>query len=117
MKPVNLITRLIRPTLINSFMIKKLEIDLRHINYGMDSEKSYARKPRSSFGENDIVEFFESLNGLEATPSYDDNWEYFVVDKPFFEKKKRYRIVFCIDLNEPGTCGIITLFQVKRGNQ
>ncbi len=51
--------------------------------------------------------------GFEA----DGHWEYFIVDKPFFEKKKKYRMVFCVDRNRPSITGIITFFQIKRGDK
>ncbi len=114
MKPENLVTHSIRPTWINSYQIKKIEVDLRHINYGLDQIKGYGNKARSYFTIEDIVLFFESLNNLEVSPEKDEDWEYFVVDKFFFDKRNKYRIVFCIDKKSPHVSGIITLFQVKR---
>ncbi len=46
MKPADLILRSIRPTIINSFVIKQIELDLKHINYGLDPKKGYGRKAR-----------------------------------------------------------------------
>ncbi len=117
MKPADLILRSIRPTIINSYVIEKIEIDLKHVNYGLDHKKGYGRKARSSFEAEDIIRFFESLNGLEVGFEAEDQWEYFIVDKPFFEKRKKYRMVFCIDRNEPSITGIITFFQIKRGDK
>jgi hypothetical protein len=59
--------------------------------------KGYGHKVRSSFEAEDIILFYESLNGLEIGFEADGHWEYFIVDKPFFEKRKKYRMVFCID--------------------
>ena len=117
MKPTDLILRSIRPTIINSYVIEKVEIDLKHINYGLTPEKGYGRKARSCFEAEDIIRFFESLNGLEVGFEIEDHWEYFIVDKPFLERKKKYRMVFCIDRREPNITGIITFFQVKRGDK
>ncbi len=114
MTPSDLSKRLGRPTLINSYVIEKIEIDLAHINYGLDTKKGYGRKARSTFVAEDIVKFFESLNGLEIEIEVDENWEYFIVDKPFFEKNKMHRMVFCIDRNVPIVAGVITVFQIKR---
>jgi len=116
MKPNNLTNRSIRPTTINSYLIEKIEVDLKHINHGLDPKKGYGSKARSTFGMNEVAQFFESLDGLEASSEIDGNWEYFVVDKPFFEKKKKYRMVFCIDLREPNVSGVITFFEIKRGD-
>jgi hypothetical protein len=66
MKPADLILRSISPTIINSYVIEKIEIDLKHVNYGLDPEKGYGRKARSSFEAEDIIRFFESLSGLEV---------------------------------------------------
>lgn len=114
MKPVDLVICSIRPTLVNSYLIKTIEVDLKHINYGLDRIKGYGKKARSNFNIDDIVLFFESLNNLEINADQDENWEYFVVDKAFLGKKKKYRMVFCIDKRSPHVSGIITFFQVKR---
>ena len=116
MKPEDLVTCSIRPTWINSYQVKKIEVDLRHINYGLDRVKGYGNKARSNFTIEDIVLFFESLNHLEINSNRDGDWEYIVIDKVFFERKKKYRIVFCINKKSPHTSGIITLFQVRRSN-
>lgn len=62
MKPVDLVICSIRPTLVNSYLIKTIEVDLKHINYGLDRIKGYGKKARSNFNIDDIVLFFESLN-------------------------------------------------------
>ena len=117
MKPANLVLCSIRPTSINSYLVEKIEIDLKHINYGLDSKKGYGQKARSNFKAEDIIKFFEALNGLEADFEADGYWHYFIVDKLFFKEKKKYRMVFCIDRREPSITGIITFFQIKRGNK
>jgi hypothetical protein len=117
MKPADLILRSVRPTIINSYVIEQIEIDMKHVNYGLDPKKGYGRKARSSFEAEDLIRFFESLNGLEVGSETDGEWEYFIVEKPFFDKKKKYRMVFCIDRKWPSTTGIITFFQIKRGDK
>ena len=46
MRPADLILRSIRPTTINSYLIEKVEIDLKHVNYGLDPKKGYCGKAR-----------------------------------------------------------------------
>jgi hypothetical protein len=58
MKPADLILRSIRPTIINSYVIEKVEIDLKHVNYGLDPKKGYGGKARSNFEAEDLVRFF-----------------------------------------------------------
>ncbi|MBI2519215.1 MAG: hypothetical protein HYV97_02310 [Bdellovibrio sp.] len=115
MKPTDLVHCPIRPTHINSYLIKAIEVDLRHINYGLSRTKGYGKKARSHFKIEDVISFFESLNFLEINSENDGDWEYFVVDKVFFDQKKKYRIVFCIDQKKPEAGGVITLFEIKRG--
>jgi hypothetical protein len=114
MKPTELLICSIRPTQINSYTITKIEVDLRHINYGLTKQRGYGKKARSNFKIEDIITFFESLNNIEVESERDDAWEYFVVDKVFFDQRKKYRIVFCINQNSPLSGGIITFFQVQR---
>ncbi len=83
MTPVDLIFFSIRPTWINSYYIKKIEVDLRHINFGLDQHKGYGKKARSHFTVEDIALFFESLDNFEINIEKDGDWEYFVVDKSF----------------------------------
>jgi hypothetical protein len=116
MKPEDLVICLINPTWIKSYQVKRIEVDLRHINYGLDRFKGYGNKARSNFTIEDVVIFFESLNHLEINSDRDGDWEYFVIDKVFFEKNNKYRMVFCINKKSPHTSGIITLFKVKRSS-
>ncbi len=39
----------IKPTLINDYLIEMIEVDLRHVNFGLDSERRYRLKARSNF--------------------------------------------------------------------
>lgn len=115
MKPINLKIQKIRKTKINDYVVTRLEIDLKHINYGLDKNREYQKKKRSHFTSSRVAKFFESLDGLELDVESDDLYDYFVVDQNFFVDQKNYRIVFCIKRDEPGTSGVITLFQINKG--
>ena len=115
MKPNDLINKKVSPTRINKYVISHIEVDLKHINYGLDKDKGYGIKARTHFKIEDIVVFFESLYQLEIEPETDENWEYYIVTKKFFGLKKKFRMVFCIDKEKPNTSGVITLFEVTRG--
>ncbi len=67
MKPADLVLCSIRPTWINSYQIKKIEVDLRHINYGLDQVKGDGSKARSNFTIEDIILFFDPLTILKST--------------------------------------------------
>jgi len=41
LKPENLISKSIKETRINDYVINQVEIDLKHINYGLDDNKNY----------------------------------------------------------------------------
>lgn len=114
MKPEGLIKCIIRPTRINAYVIRKLEVDLRHINFGLGLEKDYRHNARSAFSVEDVINAFESMDGTESVSKQDQGWEYFVVSKQFFGKKYKYRIVFCINLKQTDTAGVITLFRLRR---
>jgi hypothetical protein len=117
MKPESLTKCLINPTWINSYLIKKLEVDLKHINFGLDFSKGYAKNNRSNFTIEEIAQFFESLDQIEMNSELEAEWEYFVIDKKFFNKNKKYRIVFCIDKRQPDVSGIITFYRIKRSSK
>lgn len=114
MKPDDLKSRRIKDTQINDYVINRLEIDLRHINYGLDENKNYHKKRRSSLSIENICEFFESLNEIELDFQSDDKFDYFMVEKLFFIPPKKYRMVFCIEKSLPSTSGIITMFQINK---
>tara|TARA_Y100000590_G_scaffold441325_1_gene567837 strand:+ start:185 stop:556 length:372 start_codon:yes stop_codon:yes gene_type:complete len=116
-KPKDLKKQKIKNTRINDYEVTLLEIDLIHINYGLGSDHKYRSKKRSSITVNMVSKFFESLDGMEIEAEKDDLFDYFVVDKNFFEQMKRYRMVFCIERSESSTCGVITMFQIKKEKQ
>ena len=115
MKPKHLKIKRIKPTRINDYRITTLEIDLKHINYGLTKSKSgYQTKKRSNFSTDDVADFFQSLNGIELEFDSDDRYDYFVVERNYFDTSQRYRMVFCIERNRVSTSGIITLFRIER---
>lgn len=117
MKPHGLVRCSINPTWINYYFIREIEVDLRHINYGLDHVKVYSEFPRSDFQIGDIQIFFESLSYLAFVPDKVEDWEYFVTEKRFFDKNKIHKIVFCINQTQPHVAGIITLFRLKRSRR
>lgn len=115
MKPENLVKINIRITKINDYVIKKLEIDLTHVNYGLNKKKELNTKPRSHFTVRDVVSIFESLDGIIFEPESDDEYEYFMIDRVFTIHKKKLKLVFCIEILTPDTAGVITLYVLKKG--
>lgn len=115
MKPENLTKINISTTKINGYAIKKLEIDLTHINYGLNKKKELNTKPRSHFTVQDVVSIFESLDGVIFEPERDEEYEYFMIDRVFTIHKKKLKLVFCIEILTPDTAGVITLYVLKKG--
>ncbi len=116
MKPVELIKSRINPTKINDYIISVIEVDLKHINYGLDIERQYNKKQRSHFKIEEIISFFESLHLSEINSNEDENWEYFAINKTFY-KNKKFRMVFCIDRLSPNISGVITFFEITRSKK
>lgn len=116
MKPTELIKSKIKPTKINDFVVTVIEVDLKHINHGLDKEGKYNKKQRSQFKIEEIVGFFESLHNSELESDEDEHWEYFVINKTFF-KDKKFRMVFCIDRLAPNFSGVITFFEITRSKK
>lgn len=114
MKPDNLSEVHINTTKINDYAIKKLEIDLIHINYGLNKKKELNTKPRSNFTVQDVVSIFESLDGVVFEPERDEEYEYFIIDRVFTIHKKKLKLVFCIEIITPDTAGVITLYVMKK---
>jgi len=112
MKPKELEKIKIRPTLINDYLITQIEVDLLHINHGLDKSKNYKKKARSHFTIRDVASLFESLTGTELVPSTHDGYEYFVVENNFFNDDRLYRMIFCIEQKNNATSGIITFYRI-----
>ncbi len=96
-KPNDITIKKIKKTKINDYVIDLLEIDLKHINYGLNKNKEYAKRTRSSFSIIEVAKFFLSLDGIELDFDSDDTYDYFVVEKSYFSKLQTYRMVFCIE--------------------
>lgn len=113
MKPTNLSLVTIPPVDIGLTKITKLEIDMFHVNYGIDKEtKIYQKKARSNFTEIEIANIFSSFDGFFLSPSgKKDNFLYFA--NQIEHMKKNYMIVFCVDKNATQAAGIITLYKIK----
>ena len=57
MKPAELKIKRINKTRINAYIISTLEIDLKHINYGLTRNKGYGKKKRSNFSVDEVAIF------------------------------------------------------------
>lgn len=113
MKPTNLAIVTIPPVNIGIILINTLEIDLTHVNYGLDSNtKKYASKARSNFSEIEIANIFGSLDGFFLSPSgKKDDYLYFAYEIKY--QKKNHMLVFCVSKNSIHTAGIISLYKIK----
>jgi hypothetical protein len=112
MKPKNLTFVKIEPVNIGIALIKNLEIDLDHINHGLDiSKRAYNKKARSSFTEIEIAHIFNQLDGFNLNPSGKiEKYLYFAQEIDFEENN--FFLVFCINTNAQQTAGIITLYRI-----
>jgi len=54
------------------------------------------------------------LDGVGLIPDSDDLFDYFIVEKHFFQDNQNYKMVFCIERSNPKKSGIITFFQIKK---
>lgn len=114
MKPSNLSIIEITPINIGLTVIKKLEIDLCHINYGLNEiTKDYNKKARSNFTELEVTYIFNTLDGFFLSPSgIHETYMYFAQEIDYL--KKDYLLVFCIDKKSIHTAGVITLYKIKK---
>lgn len=117
MKPANLSMVSISPVSIGLTVITKFEIDMIHINHGIDKgTKNYKLKARSNFSELEVANIFSLLDGYFLTPSgKQDNYLYFAHQISYI--KRNYILAFCIDKNAIQTAGIITLYKIKNQNK
>lgn len=113
MKPESLSVVKIPPVNIGVSLITKLEIDLAHVNYGLDSKtKKYKTKARSNFSEVEIANVFNSLDGFFVNPAgKKDDYLYFATQIEY--QKRDYMLAFCINKNSIQTAGIITFYKTK----
>lgn len=112
MKPESLSVIKIPSVNIGLALISKLEIDLTHVNYGLDKSKNYRKIARSNFSEVEIADIFNSLDGFFLNPTgKKDNYLYFSFEINY--QKNNYMLTFCISINSTDTAGIITLYKIK----
>lgn len=113
MKPVLLEIVPIRVVRVNDFNITLLEIDVLHINFGLDGTKKLNKGQRSYFLVEDIVALFRLLDGVYIEPHYSsDHFDYYVA--VVSQMQKSFKIVFCIEKEQPTTAGIISLYRIKK---
>lgn len=113
MKPSGLECIEIGETVINGSIIERLEVDLRHVNYGLDDQQNYRNRARSSFSITDMAHVFHSLHGCNINPVKSSGYQYFVVEKDFFCDGRIFKIVFCIHESESNVAGIITFYRQR----
>lgn len=116
MKPSNLDTVKIPPITIGDFVINKLEIDLQHVNYGLDPKtKVFKKRARSKITVEEVIKLFLLLDGITIKPtSILNGYAYFSSEIYPFWLKSWFRLIFCIELTTPKTAGIITVYQIKK---
>lgn len=119
MKPLSLENVKIEPINIGAFTIHKLEIDLRHINYGLDPlTKRFRTIARSNFCVEEVINIFRLLDDLVIEPtSIIEGYAYFSHEVSPFWLKGWFRLVFCIELKAPKAAGIITIYQLKKSKR
>jgi hypothetical protein len=115
-KPRKLKIVRIKEKQVGPFVIEKLEIDLDHINYGLNSNsKELNRELRSTYTIEEVVTFFLEVNAdVLRTPQIKKGYIYFTVLIQLEGNKKMLRLVFCVSLLQPDTAGIITMYQCKK---
>ena len=113
MKPTHLEVVKIPTTDIGITQISELEIDLEHINKGLNpNSKKIRNKTRSNYTSLDIAHIFLLLDGFFLNPSgKKDDYLYFAQTILF--KKEAHMLVFCINKNTTHIAGIITFYKIK----
>lgn len=116
MKPQGLSVVKIEPVKIGTLFINKLEIDLKHINYGLDPKtKSFRKKARSNFTIDEVVKVFQLLEGVALEPTLiNENYAYFSSEVYPFWVKKWFRLIFCVEHKKTKVAGVITFYRVKK---
>lgn len=116
MKPLSLAVVKIEPMKIGNFSVDRLEIDLRHINHGLDPKtKKFRIRPRSNLSTDEVIMIFRLLDNVVIEPtSISGGHAYFSSEVYPFWLKSWFRLIFCIELKTPKTAGVITIYQIKR---
>ena len=116
MKPLNLDIVKIHPITVGDFIINKLEIDLKHVNYGLDPKtKDFRKRARSKLTVEEVIRLFQLLDGNVIGPTtISDGYAYFTSEVYPFWLKSWFKLIFCVELNNPKTAGVITVYQIKK---
>ena len=116
MKPLNLDIVKIHPISVGDFIINKLEIDLNHVNYGLDPKtKTFRKRARSKLTVEEVIRMFHLVDGIVIGPTtISDGYAYFSSEVYPFWLKSWFRLIFCVELNKPRTAGVITVYQIKK---
>ena len=114
MKPAELIVVAIEPVRIGYFVVTTLEIDLNHVNYGLDPKtkknRVYSRSNHTAEFIADLFGFLSIMVGLYPS-AYENDFFYF--SETIETNGKFFSITFCVDEKNPSTAGIITLYRVN----
>lgn len=116
MKPLNLDIVKIHPITVGDFIINKLEIDLKHVNYGLDPKtKEFRKRARSKLTVEEVIRLFQLLDGNVIGPTtITERYAYFTSEVYPFWLKSWFKLIFCVELNNPKTAGVITVYQIKK---
>lgn len=114
MRPSSLSEITIPPVNIGLTIIRKLEIDLVHINHGLDSKtKNYRAKARSNFSEIEVANVFNSLDGFFLNPTgKKDDYLYFACKVKYL--RKYHMLVFCVSKKSIQVAGVISLYKIRK---
>jgi hypothetical protein len=97
LKPSNLNIVEIPPVNIGDFVISKLEIDLRHVNYGLDPKaRDFRKRARSELTAEDVIRLFQLLDGniLNST-TISNGYAYFASEVYPTWLKHWFKLIFC----------------------
>lgn len=115
MKPAKLESIEIEPVHIGKFTITKLEIDLMHVNHGIDpTTGDYNTKARSKYTKETVADFFTKLDGAFLEPEDETKGYWYFAQEIELEDHRKYLISFCIDKNVLDCAGVITIYQIKK---
>lgn len=107
MIPADVIELEIRPIEFNEKFIKKLYVDLDHINHGKEKKNK-----RSSLTIDQVLKLAFQLDGLHLeAEALNGNYFYYSLNL-IDDRNKTYRMIFCHD-GSFEWIGIITLYRVK----
>lgn len=116
MKPLDLDIVKIQPITVGGFIINRLEIDLKHVNYGLDPKtKEFRKRARSKLTVEEVIKLFQLLDGNVVGPtSISEKYAYFASEVYPFWLKSWFKLIFCVELNNSQTAGVITVYQIKK---